>query len=196
MKDVEIYRYVWCIFMEKIKSFKKNFKRLWCMFMEKIKLFKKLKRPWFELYWIIGFIVVILLLLFKHSEFAIAVFSVIFLTQKQKLEETRLFSELFTGFNKRYDDLNERIATIKSQKPPCQDEIDKILTDYFNLCAEEYLFYKEGRILDSVWGAWCRGMKEHLRNNNIQGYWEKAQKENSYYGLSTVVIENDAKIQD
>ena len=163
------------------------------MFMEKIKLFKKLKRPWFELYWIIGFIVVILLLLFKHSEFAIAVFSVIFLTQKQKLEETRLFSELFTGFNKRYDDLNERIATIKSQNPPCQ-ETDKTLADYFNLCAEEYLFYKEGRILDSVWGNWCRGMEEHLKSDIIRNYWEKEQKENSYYGLCTDVIGKGAKI--
>ncbi len=177
MKDVEIYRYVWCIFMEKIKSLTKKFKRLW-----------------FELYWIVGFIVVILLLLLKHFQFAIAVFSVIFLTQKQKLEETRLFSELFTGFNKRYDDLNGEIATLKSQNPPCQGKIDKTLADYFNLCAEEYLFYKEGRILDSVWGNWCRGMEEHLKNDIIRNYWEKEQKENSYYGLCTDVIGNGAKI--
>lgn len=164
--------------------------------MRKIKVAeKKIKTFLFEWYWI-AWVIVFVSALCKCFEFAIAMLSAIFLTQKQKLEEIRLFNELFTEFTKRYDNLNGRIATIKSQNPPSQDEIDKILDDYFNLCAEEYLFYKEGRILDSVWGAWCRGMKEHLKNKNIQGYWEKAQEENSYYGLRTVVIENGAKIQD
>lgn len=162
--------------------------------MEKIKVFeKKFKIFLFEWYWI-AWVIVFVLALCKCFEFAIALLSAIFLTQKQKLEEIRLFSELFTEFTKRYDNLNGRIATIKSQKPPDQDKIEQILDDYFNLCAEEYLFYKEGRILDSVWGNWCRGMEEHLKSDIIRNYWEKEQKENSYYGLSTVVIENGAKI--
>jgi hypothetical protein len=38
-------------------------------------------------------------------------------------------------------------------------------------------------------------MKEHLSNDTIKKYWEKAQKENSYYGLITEVIEIGAKIK-
>ncbi|MDD5133907.1 MAG: hypothetical protein PHP01_00670 [Phycisphaerae bacterium] len=161
--------------------------------MGKIKVFeKKFKTAWFEWYWI-AWVIVPILVLCNFFEIAIALLSVIFLTQKQQLEETRLFSELFRDFTKRYDKLNGRIADIKSQNSPCQ-EIDKTLADYFNLCAEEYLFYKEGRILDSVWGNWCRGMEEHLKSDIIRNYWEKEQKENTYYGLCTDVIGKGAKI--
>jgi len=45
-----------------------------------------------------------------------------------------------------------------------------------------------------VWGAWCRGMKEHLSDSVINEYWEKAQGENSYYGLTTQAIEKGATI--
>ena len=69
MKDVEIYCYVWCMFMEKIKVFEKKFK----IFL-------------FEWYWI-AWVIVFVLALCKCFEFAIALLSAIFLTQKQKLEE-------------------------------------------------------------------------------------------------------------
>ena len=119
----------------------------------------------------------------------------IYFVQKQKLEEIRLFKDLFTEFNERYDDLNGKIADIRSKKITDLAETNKILDDYFNLCAEEYLFYREGRILNLVWGAWCRGMKEHLSDSVINEYWEKAQRENSYYGLTTKVIEKGATIK-
>ena len=97
--------------------------------------------------------------------------------------------------NQRYDELNGKISDIKSKTMTDFAEINKHLDDYFNLCAEEYLFYSEGRIHDLVWGSWCRGMKEHLLDSTINRYWEKAQSENSYYGLTTKVIEIGAKIK-
>jgi len=74
----------------------------------------------------------------------------IYFVQKQKLEEIRLFKDLFTEFNERYDCLNGKIADIKSKKITDLAETNKILDDYFNLCAEEYLFYREDRILNLV----------------------------------------------
>jgi hypothetical protein len=119
----------------------------------------------------------------------------IYFVQKQKLEEIKLFKNLFTEFNSRYDRLNGKISDIKSKKIDDPNAINKILDDYFNICSEEYLFYKEGRIHKQVWGSWCRGMKEHLLDPVINSYWEKAQKENSYYGLATEVIEKGAIIK-
>lgn len=105
-----------------------------------------------------------------------------------------MFKELFTEFNEKYARQNDDILDIKSNKKIGLDKRNKILDDYFNLCAEEYLFYKEGRIHNEVWGYWCRGMKEHLSNDIIKAYWDDAQKENSYYGLTTAVIDKGAKI--
>ena len=129
------------------------------------------------------------------ATFAGIALTTLYFVQKQKLEEIKLFKDLFTELNFRYDRLNGKISDIKSKKITDSDEINKILDDYFNICSEEYLFYKEGRIHNQVWGAWCRGMKEHLSDDVINAYWKKAQKENSYYGLTTEIIEKCTRIK-
>jgi hypothetical protein len=131
----------------------------------------------------------------SFATFAGIALSTIYFVQKQKLEEIKLFKDLFTEFNVRYDSLNGKISNIKSKETTNSDEINKTLDDYFNICSEEYLFYKEGRIHNQVWGSWCRGMKEHLSDAVINSYWDKEQKENSYYGLTTEIIEIGAKIK-
>ena len=69
-----------------------------------------------------------------------------YFVQQQKLAEMRLFRELFTGFNERYDKLSQRLREMVACGRP-RDEADKrAIIDYFNLCGEEYLFYSEGYI--------------------------------------------------
>jgi len=97
-----------------------------------------------------------------------------------------------TEFNKRYNGINGKLSDIKSKKIVDLDMIIKVLDDYFNLCSEEYLFCKEGRIHSEAWGSWCRGMQEHLSDETIKVYWKKAQGEGSYYGLTTAVINRGA----
>jgi hypothetical protein len=165
----------------------------------------KFKALWFKYYvYIILLILLVIiasLIVAVREPFALiatflgAALSTIYFVQKQKLEEIKLFKELFTEFNERYACQNDNLSDIKSNNNMTSEKRDKILDDYFNLCAEEYLFYKEGRIHNEVWGFWCRGMQEHLSNDIIKAYWEKAQKENSYYGLTTVVINEGAKIK-
>lgn len=166
----------------------------------------KLKAFWFKCYWyiVLSLLLIIIVFLIRAHQTEINLLvssagialSFIYFTQKQKLEEIKLFKDLFTEFNKRYALQNEKLSDIKSNKNKiAPDERNKILDDYFNICAEEYLFFKEGRIHNEVWGSWCRGMKEHLSNDIINAYWEKAQKENSYYGLISEVIEKGAKIK-
>jgi hypothetical protein len=163
-----------------------------------------IKGFWFKYYvlivlFILGSLTTYIVINFKDPLPSVATLlgvalTTIYFVQKQKLEEIKLFKELFTEFNARYECLNDKLADIKDEKINDSRSRDKILEDYFNLCSEEYLFYKEGRIHNAVWGSWCRGMKEHLSNDTIKKYWERAQKENSYYGLTTDVIETGAKI--
>lgn len=163
-----------------------------------------IKRFWFRHYWwitvvLVPLLIVLLITLVADRFYDLlvpcvgAAFSIIFFTQKQKLEEIKLFNDLFTIFNERYDNLNGNISDIKAKDITDRKKINKTLDDYFNLCAEEYLFYKEGRILHSVWGAWCRGMQEHLKDDTIKEYWDEAQKEPSYYGLTTQFIDKGAQ---
>lgn len=121
------------------------------------------------------------------------IFSSIYFVQKQRLEEVQLFRGLFKEFNKRYDRLNEPLNQIlqsddKQELTP--DQINK-LYDYFNLCGEEYLYYKEGYIYPEVWRAWSNGMKIFFQNKKIGRVWEKELLTNSYYGFNPAEFGNN-----
>jgi hypothetical protein len=103
----------------------------------------------------------------------------------QHLQETRLFTELFQQFNARYARLNERlnvIAEMSSERISSEDR--QVLMDYFNLCAEEYLYFNAGYIDTSVWKSWTRGMRAYAAVSAIRELWEKELRSGSYYGFS------------
>lgn len=120
----------------------------------------------------------------KGIPLMVAVISSVFLVQKHKLEELRLFTDLFKDFNERYNELNEDLNDIikPNNKVLSDDEIDTLF-DYFNLCGEEYLYYKEGYILPCVWKAWKNGMKVYFENDRVKKLWDEECKTESYYGF-------------
>ena len=85
-----------------------------------------------------------------------------YFVQQQKLAEIRLFKELFTEFNRRYDTLNGDLYDIRTGIRAIDEAARKTLIDYFNLCSEEFLFYQEGYIHPIVWRSWCRGTLWYL----------------------------------
>jgi hypothetical protein len=109
---------------------------------------------------------------------------------KNKIEDDKVFKELFNSFNEKYDGkINDVINELKTTKS------DRLLTvieknlviDYFNLCAEEYLWRTKKRIPDEVWNAWKAGIVENLKIPQIMElYTSEMATENgraSYYGL-------------
>lgn len=111
--------------------------------------------------------------------------------QQQKLAETHLFKELFIEFNRRYDDLNDDLARLATSTTlSSQDK--QILVDYFNLCAEEYLFFREGYILPEVWRSWCRGMLQYIQHEPFKAVWRDEIETESYYGLTETLIRRGA----
>ena len=119
------------------------------------------------------------------------ILSSIYFVQKQRLEELRLFEELFTEFNARYDELNEsmnRILRGDSEAKLEPDELD-ILYNYFNLSGEEYFYYKQGYIYPEVWKAWRNGMKIFYQSQRIKEEWEKELANDSYYGFKLSELE-------
>jgi hypothetical protein len=120
------------------------------------------------------------------------IISFIYVVQKQQLEDLQTFKELFNDFNIRYDKLNEklnRIAIKKADTPLTEDETDT-LYDYFNLCAEEYLYFKEGFIYKEVWTAWCYGIRFFFDQPRIRPLWQQEEETHSYYGLTLQIVRN------
>lgn len=115
-----------------------------------------------------------------------------YFSQQQKLGETALFKQLFTEFNERYNKMNDRLAKIAVSLDPPNPDIRQEIVDYFNLCAEEYLFFCEGYIHPEAWRSWCNGMLWYLKREPFKTVWAEEVKTNSYYGLSLDKIEKGA----
>lgn len=111
----------------------------------------------------------------------------------QHLAETRLFTELFRQFTAKYDALNERLNEIASRDATSMLSLaDKqLLFDYFNLCAEEYLYYKTGFIDAEVWTSWRRGMAEFAKARHIRSLWGAELAAGSYYGFTLQLLDSN-----
>lgn len=106
------------------------------------------------------------------------------------LEETRLFRDLFREFNVRYDALNDSLNEIamRDDTIALSDDEIRLLYDYFNLCAEEYYYYKVGYIPEEVWRSWRIGIKNYLDCPNVYLLMSEELKTESYYGLTIKLI--------
>lgn len=112
-----------------------------------------------------------------------AVLSIVFFVQQQKLAEMQLFKQLIVEFNGRYDRLNDVLDRVVLSGVQTAEDRHAVL-DYFNLCAEEYLFYQEGYIDQRVWQSWSNGMRIYFSASAIAGIWNEEAKTNSYYGFT------------
>lgn len=119
--------------------------------------------------------------------------SFVYFYQSQRLEQTRLLKELVTDFNARYDRLNEVLNRIVEQGNTMGSHEERsmraYLDDYFNLCAEEYLFFKRGYIPVEVWESWQRGMRTFYQSSpQIADRWEQELRSGSYYGFDLSLL--------
>lgn len=116
--------------------------------------------------------------------------STFFFIQKQKLEELKMFMLLFEAFNGRYGSMNDDLNRIRSENKSLKDEDKLKLVDYFNLCGEEYFYYKQRYIPPEVWEAWLNGMNFFYNDQRIQQFWDEELSLNSYYGFKKSLLEN------
>ena len=149
-------------------------------------------RRWYPLIFLIGFATVIAACLrFAAGRPELLVSAIggvagfTYFIYRQHLDETKLFKELFAEFNARYDALNDDLNTILFGPPEgsLSGDEKQYLFSYFNLCAEEYFFYKAGYIDRRVWESWYRGMNVFFKHPRIQALWEQDCKADSYYGF-------------
>jgi hypothetical protein len=143
-------------------------------------------------------VAVVLLILLVHFKRAVTdwpvaltlvvgLFTFAYTVQKQGLEESKLFRDLFGEFNRRYDKVDPKLNQIlweDDQKSPLTAGQKDTLNRYFNLCAEEYLYFRKGYIDPRVWDAWIKGMKIYCQNMRIRDFWSAELQNDAYYGFT------------
>jgi hypothetical protein len=147
-------------------------------------------------YWLLlGFILVVVpiffLPYFRSSERLLPtltlVCGVFYFFHQQSIEKARFFKALVTEFNQRYDVQNDKLFGILNNKKPLEEKEKQVLVDYFNLCAEEYLFHNAGYIDNRVWKAWQNGMKQFGKDHRVSELWQKEKETDSYYGFEFLI---------
>jgi hypothetical protein len=111
------------------------------------------------------------------------------------LQTARFCKELSTEFNRRYDKMNNRLQTLVQQSGDFSKKGTLAFVDYFNLCAEEYLFHEAGYIYEQMWESWVNGMKQYSKETRVASIWAEEKKTNSYYGFELPVERSVAAIQ-
>jgi hypothetical protein len=99
-------------------------------------------------------------------------------------DNDKLFKDLFKEFCDRYDGKNDSLNDIPATGDLTKDQ-KKLLIDYFNLCAEEYMWVRKGRIPRKIWKSWQNGIRMHLSKDSIKKLYdeEMANWRSSYYGF-------------
>lgn len=115
-----------------------------------------------------------------------------YFAQQQKLAEMSLFKELFTEFNRRYDNLYERLRQIATSGKTPDEAACQAIIEYYNIWGEEYLFFAEGYVHREAWRSWCAGMLWYFEREPFRSIWEKENATNSYCGLSLDIIRRGA----
>ncbi len=157
------------------------------------------RQVWFFSYWVacLGGIVILVFLMQTSSieksglvTLIGIIISIAFFTQKQKLEELREFRVLFSGFNKQYHKLEPDLDKLCNldENSKFTDEQRAVVIRYFNLCAEEFLFYKKGLIYREVWRAWRNGMDQYKNVHIIADVWALEYETSSYYDFKFPVV--------
>ncbi|AYH44033.1 hypothetical protein [Azoarcus sp. DN11] len=120
-----------------------------------------------------------------------AVAALVHFLYSQHNHNTERFISLFRDFNAHYDRLNNRLNALLLRDGSLLLTIEdkQLLYDYFNLCAEEYLYFKSGYIDTEVWQSWLRGMKYFASNTEIRRLWCEELESGSYYGFSLALFD-------
>jgi hypothetical protein len=145
--------------------------------------------PWFLLFTVVLFVAVPSLPA-PYSNLQILTASVgglwalAFYLQQRHAEDARFMRALMTDFNTRYDRMNNTLqAVVWSKGVPFTEKQNLQFIEYFNLCAEEWLFWRMGYIDEVVWKAWENGMRQYSKDERVYELWAIEAGTDSYYGF-------------
>lgn len=121
----------------------------------------------------------------KHVALLGSILPIFYFVQKQKLDELHVFLEIFESANDKYKKLGNKLEAIvsKANDEPLDESEREVLIAYFNLCAEEYLYFRQGYIFPHVWDSWENAMRLIFSNPRVSALWESESKTHSYYGF-------------
>ncbi len=83
--------------------------------------------------------------------------------------------QIFSEYTRRYNEVIKNIPTGDTAYKYTKG-YEKDLTQYFNLCSEEFHLWIGNMIDDEIWKIWEEGMRAHMKKSLFRTIWEKQKK--------------------
>jgi hypothetical protein len=93
-------------------------------------------------------------------------------------EYTRRFQDTILNLPEQIYDPNFTLSQLAGEK---REITLKYLRVYFNLCAEEYYLFKEGKVDKYIWQTWSRGFESFLQKRAFRDAWHIIESETLFY---------------
>lgn len=109
-----------------------------------------------------------------------------------KLNHQKMEKDLFSEFNKRFDQLNDDLSKLEphfTKENLLEIRVDynnkkslyNAVIDYFNLCAEQHFWYQKKRISEKIWKSWHSGMMFYYETYPVlRQLWEEETRDKKY----------------
>ncbi|HEC88730.1 MAG TPA: hypothetical protein ENI52_05390 [Thermoplasmata archaeon] len=105
--------------------------------------------------------------------------------QNRELSKQR-WIEIYSHYTKRYADIisnfpeniNEENFDLENNKD--YRKIMRNMRLYFDLCYEEYMLHKYGKLDKKLWKEWEKGMKSAFGKKAFRDAWYKIKRDTSY----------------
>lgn len=143
--------------------------------------------------WFVGISVILIIALpllpdpYKDKEVLLAalggLWAFAFFLHNGHKEDAKFMKELFAYFTGRYDQQNNDLQEIIRKPEPFSRKEELAFIDYFNLCAEEWVFRQAGYIYDPVWESWLNGMRQYGKDPRVAELWGRERGSDSHYGF-------------
>jgi hypothetical protein len=102
--------------------------------------------------------------------------------RETRIADHQLFISVARDVHERYSRLYPVLASLPKQHiTQLTDEQQQAISQYVNLCAEEYLWKQKGIVQREIWEVWEQAIRAKFSHPVIRAAWKQNYRNDKYY---------------
>jgi hypothetical protein len=110
-----------------------------------------------------------------------ALITVFWIRQQTRTADHQLFLSVARDVHEQYYELYPKLASLPDNVEQLNNGQRQAISQYANLCAEEYLWNQKGIIQPEVWEVWEEAIKDKFAHTVIGIVWKQDLRKDKYY---------------
>ena len=110
-----------------------------------------------------------------------ALFALFLIRQQTRTADHQLFLSVAKDVHEQYYKLYPELANLPDSIEKLNTGQRQAISQYVNLCAEEYLWNQKGIIQSEVWDVWEDAVKDKFAHTVVGTVWTRDLRKDKYY---------------